>query len=114
MVFRDMSKAFDMVKWAELFTILIKQNYSLILLRLMPYVYESQSCAFKLAGAISAEISVSNGIRQGAVSSSISFAVYIDKLIQILKRSRIGCHIHRVFLGVFIFADDILLLSASR
>ena len=110
----DMSKAFDMVEWAELFTILIKKNVSFILLRLMLYVYENQSCAVKWAGANSTEFSVSNGVRQGAVSSAILFAVYIDELIQILKRSRIGCHIDRVFLGAFIFADDILLLSASR
>ena len=81
----------------------------------MLYVYENQSCAVKWAGANSTEFSVSNGVRQGAVSSAILFAVYIDELIQILKRSRIGCHIDRVFLGAFIFvADDILLLSASR
>ena len=58
--------------------------------------------------------SVSNGVRQGAISSAILFAIYIDELLKILKRSRLGCHIHTVFLGAFIFADDIFLLSASR
>jgi len=46
-----MSKAFDMVEWAELFTILIKKNVSFILLRLMLYVYENQNCAVMWAGA---------------------------------------------------------------
>ena len=31
-----------------------------------------------------------------------------------LKKSKIGCYIHSVFVGAFIFADDILLLSANR
>ena len=57
---------------------------------------------------------MTNGVRQGAVSSAILFAVYIDKLIPILRSSGFGCYIHGVFLGAFIFADDIMLLSASR
>ena len=57
---------------------------------------------------------MSNGVRQGAVSSAILFAVYIDKLLIILRESGFGCHIHGVFLGAMIFADDIMLLSASR
>ena len=57
---------------------------------------------------------VSNGVRQGAVSSAILFAVYIDELLRILKISRLGCYIDAVFVGAFIFADDIFLLSASR
>ena len=40
--------------------------------------------------------------------------MYIDELLLILKRSRLGCHIDSVFYGAFIFADDIFLLSASR
>ena len=37
------------------------------------------------------------------------FAVYIDCLLQVLKDTQIGCHIDWIFLGEFIFADDILL-----
>ena len=41
------------------------------------------------------------------------FAVYIDQLLQILRESGFGCHIHGEFFGAMIFADDIILLSAS-
>ena len=57
---------------------------------------------------------VSNGVLQGAVSSAILFVVYIDELLDLRKKSRLGCHIDSVFVGAFVFADDILLLSASR
>ena len=53
-------------------------------------------------------------MRQGGVSSGIFFAVYIDKLLSILRSSELGCHINMVFLGAMVFADDIILLSASR
>ena len=110
----DMSKAFDMVEWASLFGRLIEKKVHYIILRLMLYIYENQSCSVKWSGEVSSEFNVNNGVRQGAVSSAILFAIYIDELLTILKASRLGCYIDGVFLGAFIFADDILLLSASR
>ena len=80
----------------------------------MLFIYEHQSCTVKWSGAMSKEFHVSNGVRQGAVSSAILFGVYIDGLLLLLKKSRLGCHIDNVFVGAFIFANDILLLSESR
>ena len=100
----DMSKAFDMVEWVALFDRLIEKKLNCIILRLMLYIYEHQSCSVKWSGHMSSQFSVGNGVRQGAVSS---------ELLVTLKASRLGCHIDGVFLGTFIFADDILLLSAS-
>ena len=48
------------------------------------------------------------------MSLAILFEVYIDDLLSILKKSRIGCHINSVFVGAFVFADDILLLLVDR
>ena len=48
------------------------------------------------------------------MSSGIFFAVYIDDLLSTLRSSQMGCHIFGVFYGALIYADDILLLSASR
>ena len=61
----------------------------------------------------SSMFTVTNGVRQGAVSSAILFAVYIDELLGLLRQAKIGCHINGVFYGAVVFADDILLLSAS-
>ena len=57
---------------------------------------------------------MNNGVRQGGVCSGIFFVVYIDKLLKLLRNSGLGCTIHGVFFGGFIYADDIFLLSASR
>ena len=59
------------------------------------------------------EFRVTNGVRQGGVISAILFAVYIDELISELRRSHLGCYIDGVFLGAFLFADDIFLLSGN-
>ena len=110
----DMSKAFDMVEWGELFTTLLDRKVDCLFLRIMLFIYRNQSCDVKWCGEYSHRFAVSNGVRQGAVSSAFLFSVYIDELLLILSRSRLGCHIDSVFYGAFIFADDIFLLSASR
>ena len=56
---------------------------------------------------------VSNGVRQGDVSSAILFALYIDELLNVLRQAKIGSHIDGIFYGALVFTDDILLLSAS-
>ena len=110
----DMSKAFDNVKWFQLFNELRRRQVGSVYLRLLLHIYQQQTCKVKWASAYSQQFSLNNGVRQGAVSSAIFFAMYIDELLTLLKKSRIGCHIDSVFVGAFIFADDILLLSASR
>lgn len=109
-----MSKAFDLVEWGELFTTLMKREVNPIFLRLILFIYRNQMCDVKWCDQYSHRFAVRNGVRQGAVSSAILFAVYIDKLLVILRSSGFGCHIQGVFLGAMIFADDIMLLSASR
>ena len=53
-------------------------------------------------------------MRQGAVSSPLLFSVYIDDLIVKLRDSGLGCRIDHAFYGCLGYADDLLLLSASR
>ena len=110
----DMSKAFDMVEWGELFKTLMARKVDHIFLRLILFIYSNQQCDVRWCGKYSARFTVNNGVRQGGVSSGIFFAVYIDKLLTILREAGHGCHINGMFFGAMIFADDIFLLSASR
>ena len=110
----DLSKAFDLVEWLELFKILRIRKISPILLRLMLFVYSNQSCDVKWNGSYSHRFLVMNGVRQGAVSSPVLFSVYIDKLFKILRASGLGCRIAGMFYGCVGYADDLFLISASR
>ena len=109
-----MSKAFDMVEWGELFINLRNRGVNAIFLRLLMFIYRNQQCDVKWAGKYSFKFSVSNGVRQGAVSSAILFSVYIDELFVILRKANFGCNVSGVFLGCFGYADDLFLVSASR
>ena len=106
----NMSKAFDM----ELFSTLRERKINSIFLRLLAFIYSNQQCNVKWNGRLSFNFSVRNGVRQGAVSSAILFAVYINDLLILLRKSRLGCHIDGFFFRAIIFADDIFLMSASR
>ena len=110
----DMSKAFDMVDWNFLFSDLLKRRVDPMFLRLMIYIYEHQKCSVKWGESNSSSFGVKNGVRQGGVSSAVLFGVYINDLIVELRSSKLGCTIFGEYCGVFVFADDLFLLSASR
>ena len=76
--------------------------------------YREISYTVKWGEEVSKSFSVSNGIRQGGVSSGVLFVVYIGDLLTLLRKSGLGCRIHGIFFGAVIYADDIFLLSASR
>ena len=83
-------------------------------LRVILYIYIHQYYDVRWNGKYSERFSVSNGIRQGGISSPIFWNLYLDRLIKRIRRLGFGCHVEGVFLGIFVYADDIFLLCPSR
>ena len=110
----DCSKAFDMVEWVTLFKDLIKRKVSSVFLRVLLFIYSEQTCDVQWNGKMSFKFGVRNGVRQGAVSSPILFGLYVDKLIHLLRNSKLGCCIGSSYYGIMVYADDIILLCPSR
>ena len=54
--------------------------------------------------------SVASGVRQGSIISPSLFNLFVKIIITSLRSIDIGCHI---YLGIFMYADDIILLSPS-
>ena len=102
------------MSWQQLFSTLLDRKIDGLFLRLMLYIYSNQECNVRWCNKYSDSFCVKNGVRQGAVSSGILFAIYINELLHLLRSLGLGCHINGVFYGALIFADDIILLSASR
>ena len=85
-----------------------------IFIRLYCYIYVNQQYNVRWNNNFSHPFLVSNGVKQGAIISPAMFLCLIDTLIMRLRRSGLGCHISNIFVGCFIYADDIFLLSGSR
>ena len=110
----DLSKAFDLVAWCKLFPELQARGISPLILRCLINIYSKQMCNVRWGNKVSQSFYVCNGVRQGAVSSPILFCVYINNLIVKLRNSTVGCQLNGIYLGIWVYADDIVLLSPSR
>ena len=111
--FMDMKKAFDLVKHGMLFKKLIDRGVPPVYLRLLLVMYMIQTARVKWDGTLSEAFSVLNGVKQGAVLSAILFCIYIDDLIKKLRRNRDGCWVNNEYVGIIVYADDIVLLSPT-
>ena len=109
----DMRKAFDTVQHSKLFQKLNQRNLSSIFTRLIIVMYVSQSANVRWGKEVSKSFMITNGVKQGAVLSAILFCVYIDELITKLRRNKTGCWIDGNFVGIIVYADDIVLLSPT-
>jgi hypothetical protein len=65
------------------------------------------------AGEISSCFKIGSGVRQGGVLSPQLFAVYINDILTKLQKSRLGCIVKGVVMNAFMYADDLILMSAS-
>ena len=109
----DASKAFDRVNHFKLFSILIKQGLPKYFVNTLINWYSRISVRVKWSNSLSAELRVLSGVRQGGVLSGILFNLYVNNILTSLRKSDLGCHIKNLYVGCIMYADDLILLSAS-
>jgi len=71
------------------------------------------NCSVLWKNVLGDVFSVNCDVRQGILLSPILFSIYVDDLVDLLRRSGFGIFIGKLFLGSILYADDILLLSSS-
>ena len=110
----DCSKAFDTCSFTIIFEKLVARKVPAVVIRCLMFVYQNQTAWVRWGKARSTCFGVLNGTRQGSVLSPCIFALYMDELLEELRKLGVGCHIGNVFFGAAGFADDIILLAPSR
>jgi hypothetical protein len=113
-VMLDATKAFDRVEHFRLFSSLLDKGMDILFVRLLINMYINQRLRVKWNSSVSDTFIVHNGVKQGGVLSPVLFGVYLDSLINSLRKSGFGCHIGPYFVGCIAYADDLVLLSPTR
>ena len=109
----DASQAFDRVNYVKLFRLLRARKLPAVILRFLIVFYTNQNIRVRWRSSISISCTISNGVKQGGVLSPILFTIYIDELLNELRKSGLGCHIGQQFCGSLGYADDVLLLAPT-
>jgi hypothetical protein len=109
----DASKAFDRVNHFKLFSTLIKKGLPKIVVKIIVNWYSKLFVVIRWNDYDSTPLTVLSGVRQGGILSPILFNMYVDCIITALRKSDYGCHLRYLYVGCFLYADDLILLSAS-
>ena len=112
--FIDFSKAFDKVNYWKLFTMLLDDNISKNIVKVLAFWYSVQEVCVRWQTSNSDNFTIGNGTRQGGVLSPFLFSRYIRGTLFDIESSRIGCNIGGTFINILAYADDIVLLAPSH
>ena len=109
----DLKKAFDSVNHFKLLSTLLKSGIPLPIVNIIFCWYSKLFVRIRWNSSFSHVFSVGSGVRQGSIISPKLFNLFVNILITSLRSADIGCHIDGIYLGIFMYADDIILLSPS-
>jgi hypothetical protein len=109
----DLSKAFDRMNHFALYLQLMKRQVPVNLLCIFELWFSLSISCVKWDSHLSRFFTLTAGVRQGGVLSPILFSIYIDDIVAKVKAVNTGCYISMLCCSIFLYADDIVLLSPS-
>jgi hypothetical protein len=110
----DVQKAFDTVDHNLLKQKLAERDIPINLWACISELYSSPEEHVVINGMVSKKYSISQGVRQGGVTSTHLYKLYIDELLQQLQSHGEGLHFGPIYAGTPTCADDMLLLSSDE
>jgi len=113
-LFIDFKKAFDFVNRDLLFYQLLQSRIDGRMYWAIKALYSNTECSVIINGLQRTQWFISKcGVRQGDNLSPTLFALFINDLAVSMKNLNIGINIEHLILSILLYADDILLLTAS-
>lgn len=109
----DFKKAFDRVNHCKLLALLIRKKFPKFLIMILMCWYSKLEAVVRWQGTFSNSFGVKSGVRQGSTLSPMLFNCFVNIFIEELQEKDIGCKIGNKFVGIIMYADDVILLSAS-
>ncbi len=109
----DLSKAFDKLNHFGLFVKLMNVSVPNALLEVLENWFSKCLTCVRFETAMSVFVYLECGVRQGGVLSPHLFAIYVDDVINKVVKSKSSCLKRFTCISIFVYADDIILLSPS-
>ena len=110
----DAQKAFDVVDHSILRSRVFHSGMTGLGWTLIDDLHVNCNENVRWKGSLSKPYSVSQGVRQGGVLSTILYKKYLDPLLQEMELAGTGTFIGDIYLGIPTCADDVLLLSNEK
>ena len=112
--FVDFRKAYDHIDrlrlWARLRQLGMPQKF----LSVLQSLYSNVECSVRINGVCTEWFPVKIGLKQGCILSPVLFNLYINGLVERLKRSGLGVSVDGLKVALLIYADDLAILAESE
>ena len=111
--FIDYSKAFDSVKHTKMIEAMQKTDMDENDIALVSHLYWEQKTRIRIDGAISEEVNIQKGVRQGCVLSPSLFNLYTEYIFREIDQMS-GLKINGETINNLRYADDTVLLAENE
>ena len=81
--------------------------------RILRKWYQSTICTVLWDGEQSHPFNIKQGVKQGAVLSTLLYSLFVNDLLVELEQSGLGVKMGNIFCGAPIYADDLALIASS-
>ncbi len=113
--FIDYAKAFDCVKWKELYEVLREMGVPSHLVNMVESLYGDNTMVVKMDGEESSDFRAGQGVRQGCILSPLLFNIYGERIIrEALENWSGGISIGGRKISNLRYADDTTLIAADE
>ena len=111
--FLDARKVFDTVWHEGLFVKLHNKGLPMCIWHLLYAWYKNCSCSVAWNNTTSASFPIHQGVRQGAILSTLLHSIFVDELLNLLSNSGFGVRVSSIYIGAPMYADDLALIADS-
>lgn len=111
----DAEKAFDWVNWIYMQKVLLKFGFNVLIFDAINSLYTCPSAMVFTSGFFSKQINITNGTRQGCPLSPLIFALAVEPLAELIRRTPAitGLQIKNTEHKISLYADDILIMCTK-